>query len=247
MSKIITNICRVDSAIVDQFANLGVATVHEALRQLEGNETGLMASYWLMAPYMRPIFRPAHIAGTAITCEVPPGDNWMIHVAVEQCQAGDILVVSPTESSVDEVASDSGDCAYLGDLLATSLMARGVRGVIIDGGVRDVAALTQMGFPVWSKSICAKGPIKSSLGNVNIPLECASATVNPGDLIVADDDGVVVVARESASDVLEKSIAREASEQARRERFAAGELGLDVYNMRDALVEKGLKYFEEPD
>lgn len=231
MSKVIINIDRLESAIADQFANLGVATIHEAQ-----DRTGLMASH------LRPIFRPAHIAGIAVTCEVPPGDNWMIHVAVEQCQAGDILVISPAGSSDDEV-----ETGYLGDLLATSLKARGVRGVIIDAGVRDIATLTEMGFPVWSKSICAKGPIKASLGNVNIPLECASAVVNPGDLIVADDDGVVVVARESASEILEKSIAREASEEARRGRFAAGELGLDVYNMRDELAEKGLNYLEEPD
>jgi 4-hydroxy-4-methyl-2-oxoglutarate aldolase len=224
---VVRNIKRADSNAIGTMEALGVSTVHEALGR-----------YGLMKPYIRPIWAGACIAGPAVTILAQPGDNWMIHVAVEQCQPGDIVVLGCTADNTD---------GMFGDLLATSLKARGVKGLIIDAGCRDVATLKEMGFPVWSRAISAKGTVKATLGAVNIPVVCAGVNVEPGDAVVADDDGVVIVPKKYAVETAQKAQKRFDDEDAKRQKLASGVLGLDMYNMREPLAKAGLIYVDNPE
>jgi 4-hydroxy-4-methyl-2-oxoglutarate aldolase len=221
---VVRNIKRTEAELVKRLGVLGVATAHEAYGR-----------FGLMKPYLRPVWSGAEASGTAVTVLAQPGDNWMIHVAVEQCQPGDVLVVGCTTDNTD---------GMFGDLLATSLMARGVRGLVIDAGVRDAKSLREMGFPVWSKAISAKGTVKATLGAVNVPVVCGGINVVPGDAVVADDDGVVVIGRKDAADVAAKGEKRVADEDGKRQKLAAGVLGLDMYNMREPLAKAGLVYVD---
>ncbi len=223
---VVRNFRRTDADLVKRLGVLGVATVHEAYGR-----------YGLMKPYLRPVWQGSEAAGTAVTVLAHPGDNWMIHVAVEQCQPGDILVVGCSADNTD---------GMFGDLLATSLMARGVKGLVIDAGVRDAKSLREMGFPVWSKAISAKGTVKATPGSVNVPVVCGGINVKPGDAVIADDDGVVVVSPKYAAEVVTKGEKRHADEESKRKQLAAGVLGLDMYNMREPLKKAGLVYVDEP-
>jgi 4-hydroxy-4-methyl-2-oxoglutarate aldolase len=224
---VVRNIKRTDADLVARLGARGVATVHEAYGR--GG---------LMKPYLRPVWAGGEAAGTAVTVLTHPGDNWMLHVAVEQCRPGDILVVG--------CSADNSDGMF-GDLLATSLMARGVKGLVIDAGVRDAKSLREMGFPVWSKAISAKGTVKATLGSVNVPVVCGGINVVPGDAVIADDDGIVVIRRKDAAEVLARAEKRHADEDGKRKQLAAGVLGLDMYNMREALKKAGLVYIDAPE
>jgi len=225
MPFVVRNIERTARGIVDGYAGIGTATVHEAQGRT-GN----------LDPALRPVYRGPRIAGTAVTVSVPPADNWMVHVAIEHCREGDVLVVAPTAPS---------DAGYIGELIATALQARGVAGVVIDAGVRDAAEITDMGFPIWCRHVSVFGTVKRTLGDVNVPVVCAGQRVTPGDVVVADDDGVVVVPRGRAAEVLEASRQREAKEALSRPRYAAGELSVDIQNMRADLAAAGIVYLDE--